>query len=215
MEKRIQKNCIELYWESIRRALLERMTAICTPSARNNLVAVEDMIDDPYHAEINAYYYIDRGQVLAERYILPTFDWECYHALREESVAKAYEMWLSHEQTKREFFLSVAEELWNFEGFFSRYEELLTKEQVEAYHAYCKKIFIEERVFLQPEWLLFSSAQWQGKMQFLYENPRVEFFCREHANALKLLPLSVLQSKEFKKMLAKKHKCKLASKLAA
>ena len=181
----------------------------------NELTTVEDMLDEPYYAELNAHFYLQRGQVLAERYILPTFDWERYHALREESVAKAYEMWLSHEQTKREFFLSVAEELWDFEGFFSRYEELLTKEQVEAYHTYCKKIFIEERVFLQPEWLLFSSAQWQGKMQFLYENPRVEFFCREHANALKLLPLSVLQSKEFKKMLAKKHKCKLAAQLAA
>ena len=211
MEKRIQKNLIESYWENIKSALLDKMTSMVSPVCRNSWVAVEEMLDDPYHAELNAYYYMQRGQVLAEVYSLPVFDWEAYHALREESTKKAYAMWELHEQTKREFFLSVAEELWGFSSFSRRYGELFSQEEIENYYAYCKKIFIEERIFLQPEWLLFSSMQWQGKEQFLYENACVEFFCRNHANALKLLPICVLQNKTFKKMLSKKFKCKVVA----
>ena len=211
MEKRIQKTCVEVYWEAAKRAVLNRTLTVSAPVYRNKLNAVEDMLDDPYHAELNAHYCLDRGQVLAERYVLPVFDWDKYRTLREEDVQKAYAMWAEHEEKKREFFLSVAEELWDFKAFTARYSELLDEEEIERYHAYCRKIFIEERVFLQPEWLLFSSAQWQGKMQFLYQNPRVEFFCQAHTDALKLLPISVLQSKAFKKMLAKKHKLKKAA----
>ena len=211
MEKRIQKTYIESYFEAAKRAVLSRMTSLSKPIYCNEVTTLEEMLDEPYHAELNAHFYLQRGQVLAERYTLPTFDWERYHALREESVAKAYEMWLLHEQEKREFFLAIAEELWNFEAFSARFEEFFSKEEIESYHAYCRKTFIEERVFLQPEWLLFSSAQWQGKIQFLYEEPRVEFFCREHAASFKLLPMYVLQSKAFKKMLVKKLKCKIAA----
>lgn len=211
MEKRIQKTCIETYFEAAKRAVLNRMVSLSKPIYRNELTAVEDMLDEPYHAELNAHFYLQRGQVLAEAYILPAFDWDKYRALREEDVRKAYATWAAHEEEKRNFFLAVAEELWDFKGFASRYEELLTQEEIENYHAYCKKIFIEERIFLQPEWLLFSSAQWRGKEEFLYENPRVEFFCREHAAAFKLLPVCVLQSKAFKKMLTKKLKCKIAA----
>ncbi len=211
MEKRMQKTCIETYFEAAKRALFNKAAAVNEPTYRNGAMAVEDMLDNPYHAELNAHFYLQRGQVLAEGYILPAFDWSKYHALREEDVQKAYAMWAEHEQKKREFFLAVAEELWNFDAFISRYEELLDKEEMERYHEYCRRIFIEERVFLQPEWLLFSSAQWQGKVEFLYENPQVEFFCRVHANAFKLLPDCVVKSKAFKKMLAKKHKCKIAA----
>ncbi len=210
MEKRIQKNYIESYWEKAKRALFNKV-AVSVTTYRNEPTAVEDILDDPYHAELNAHYYLQRGQVLAEAYVLPVFDWLKYHALREEDSRRAYVMWAEHEQKKRDFFLSVAEELWDFEAFTSRYDELLSQEEIEGYHAYCRKIFIEERVFLQPEWLLFSSAQWQGKAGFLYENPRVEFFCRTHADAFKLLPDCVVKSKAFKKMLAKKLKCKLAA----
>lgn len=208
MEKSIQRTCLELYWEAAKRAVLNRIAGANAPIYRNDLSAVEDIFDDPYHAELNAYYYLQRGQVLAERYQLPAFDWEGYHALREDSTRKAYAMWAAHEQEKRDFFLSVAEDMWNFDAFAHRYSALLSQEEIDAYHEYCKKIFIEERIFLLPEWVLFSSALWLGREAFLYEDVRVDYFCENHANALRLLPISVLQCKAFKKMLARKHKMK-------
>ena len=209
MEKRIQKNHMEAYFEGVKQAFFTKAEAYA-PTQRNVTIR-EEVLDDAYYAELNAHYYLQTGHVLDERYALPTFDWGKYHALREESVRAAYAMWAAHEEEKRSFALSLAEELWNFEAFTSRYDELLNKEEIERYREHCKKVFIEEHIFLQPEWLLFSSAQWQGKAAFLFENPRVEFFCRVHTDALKLLPISVLQSKAFKKMLAKKHKYKIAA----
>lgn len=168
----------------------------------------EDMLDNPYHTELNAHYYLQTGRVLAEDYALPSFDWTKYHAVRELDPRAARSAWEVHEEEKRRFFLSVAETLWDFAAFASRYGELISAEALEAYHAHCRKVFIEERVFLQPEWLLFSCAQWRGKANFLYQEPRVEFFCRSHGGELHLLPKCVLESKAFKEMLGKRYKIK-------
>ena len=186
--------------------ILDRMLALSLPAYGNNLSAIEDMLDDAYHAELNAHYYFQKGRVLAEAYTLPSFDWETYRDLREWNGKKAIEMWEAHETEKRRFFLEVAETLWDFTAFAKKYRELLTEEEVETYHEYCKKIFIEERVFLQPEWLLFSCAQWRGKESFLYDNSCTEFFMQAHGDALALLPEYALKSKVLKEMLAKRYK---------
>lgn len=208
MEKRIQKNYMEVYFEAVKQAFFTRTEAL---APTRSITLIEDLLDDAYYAEINAHYYLQTGHVLAERYTLPAFDWEKYRALREESVQKAYAMWAAHEEKKRDFYLSRAEELWDFDGFAARYQELLSQEEIECYHQHCKKVFIEERIFLQPEWLLFTVAQWQGKEAFLFENPRVEFFCQAHTGALKFLPSCVFTSKLFKKLLLKRYKLKMAA----
>ena len=209
MEKRIQKNYIEVYFEAVKRALFTKVEAYA-PAQRTAMVA-DDMLDDAYCVELNTHYYLQTGCVLNERYALPTFDWEKFHALREDSFQKAYKMWAVHEEEKRAFFLSLAEELWNFAGFSAQYQELLSQEEIERYHEHCRKIFIEEHIFLQPEWLLFSSAQWQGKEAFLFENPRVAFFFEAHTAALKFLHACVLTCKLFKKLLSKRYKMKMVA----
>lgn len=188
--------------------LLDRMVAISLPAYGNNLDAIEEMLDDPYHAELNAYYYFMRGRVLVEDYVFPTFDWATYHALREWDFGKAREMWEDYEEKKRSFFMSIAEELWDFWGFAERYQAWLTFEQIDAYCQYCKKLFIEERIFLQPEWLLFACEEWDGKESFLMENPCTDFFLQAHQDSLSLLPSEALNCKVFKGFLAKKYKIK-------
>ena len=195
--------------------ILDRMVAISLPAYGNDLNAIEDMLDDPYRSELNAHYYFQTGRVLAEEYVFPCFDWGKYHEIRDFDSTQARAMWELHEQEKREFFLSIAEKLWNFEGFAKRYKGLLTEERVEEYHQYCKKIFIEERIFLQAEWLLFSCIDGQGLEGFLFENPCTDFFLQAHKDMLKLLPESVLKNKTFKAMLAKKYKVKLRKILCA
>lgn len=188
--------------------ILDRMVALSIPAYRNNLNAIEEMLDDPYHSELNAHYYFQTGRVLAEEYALPVFDWDSYRETREWDGAKAREMWEMHEEKKRRVFLDIAESIWDFDGFAERYKELLTTEEVTAYHEYCKKIFIEERIFLQPQWLLFSCAQWRGKETFLYENPCTDFFLQAHGEELALLPAYVLKSKALKELLTKRYKIK-------
>lgn len=195
--------------------ILDRMVAISLPAYGNDLNAIEDMLDDPYHSELNAHYYFQTGRVLAEDYVFPAFDWEAYHELRDLDSKKAMATWLAHEEEKRNFFLSIAEKLWNFDEFAKRYKGLLTTEQVETYHEYCKKIFIEEHVFLQAEWLLFSCVDGQGMDGFLHENCSTDFFLQAHKDCLKLLPECVLKSKAFKSVLAKKYKVKLRKVLCA
>jgi hypothetical protein len=87
-------------------------------------------------------------------------------------------------------------------------QRLLTAEEVESYHEYCKKIFIEERIFLHPEWLLFSCEEWEDKERFLTENLGVDFFVQAHKDSLSLLPNEVLKCKAFKTVLSKKYKIK-------
>ena len=193
---------------NIGQKLLDRMLAISIPAYGNNLNAVEDMLDDPYHAELNAHYYFQTGRVLAEDYVFPTFDWETYHETRELDTKKAIAMWEAHEEEKRAFLLSIAERLWAFDDFAEKYQGMLSKETIEEYHDYCKKIFIEERIFLQPEWLLFACEKWQGEESFLAENPCTDFFLQAHKDSLSLLPSEVLKDKAFKAFLAKKYKIK-------
>ena len=107
-------------------------------------------------------------------------------------------MWEAHEEKKRQFFLSIAETLWDFDGFALQYGGLVSAAQMQAYHDYCRKIFIEERIFLQPEWLLFSCEKWQGAEGFLYENPCTDFFLQAHRESFSLLPEFVAESKAFK-----------------
>ena len=190
--------------------ILDRMVALSLPAYQNDLAAIEDMLDNPYHAELNAYCYFQRGHVLVETHTLPTFDWETYHELREWDFAKSREIWEVYEEEKRNFFLAVAEELWDFDGFAQRYAPLVSMEEIEAYHEYCKKIFIEERIFLQPEWLLFSCVQWRGKESFLYENPCTDFFLQAHSESLALLPDCVWKGKALKDLLLKRYKMKLS-----
>ncbi|MBP3423284.1 MAG: hypothetical protein J6K86_05920 [Clostridia bacterium] len=186
--------------------ILDRMVALSLPAYGNNLVAIEEMLDDPYHSELNAHYYFQTGRVLAEEYVLPVFDWERYREIREWDGAKAIEMWEAHEEKKRIFFLEIAETLWDFDGFTEKYKELLTEEDVAVYHEYCKKIFIEEHIFLQPQWLLFSCAQWRGKEAFLYENACTDFFLQAHREGISLLPAYALKSRALKELLAKRYK---------
>lgn len=188
--------------------LLDRMLAITIPAYGNNLNAIEDMMDDPYHSELNAHYYFQTGRVLAEDYVFPAFDWEGYHEAREWDWEKARKMWEANEEEKRNFFLSIAEKLWDFNAFAEKYQGLLTAEEVESYHEYCKKIFIEERIFLQPEWLLFTYEGWGEKESFLTENPCTDFFLQAHKDSLSLLPNEVLKCKAFKTVLSKKYKIK-------
>ena len=192
----------------IGKKILDRMVALSIPAYGNDLHAIEDSLDDPYHAELNAYYYFKTGRVLAEDYTLPAFDWENYHEIRDLDGAKGIAMWTAHEEAKRAFYLAIAEKLWDFSSFTTQYNEVLSKEKIEEYHEYCRKIFIEERIFLQPEWMLFSFAGWQGKTSFLYENPCVDFFLRAHKEALSLLPDEVLKCKAVKEAIAKKYKRK-------
>jgi hypothetical protein len=184
------------------------MLAITIPAYGNDLNAIEDMMDDPYHSELNAHYYVQNGRVLAEDYVFPSFDWEAYHEAREWDWDKARKMWEENEEKKRNFFLSIAEKLWDFNAFAEKYQGLLTAEEVEAYHEYCKKIFIEDRIFLQPEWLLFSCEEWADKESFLTENPCTDFFLQAHKDSLSLLPNEVLKCKAFKTVLSKKYKIK-------
>ena len=193
---------------NIGQKLLDRMVAITIPAYGNDLNAVEDMLDDPYHSELNAHYYFQTGRVLAEDYVFPTFDWATYHETRELDTKKAIAMWEAHEEEKRAFLLSIAERLWAFDDFAEKYQGMLSKETIEEYHDYCKKIFIEERIFLQPEWLLFACEKWQGEESFLAENPCTDFFLQAHKDSLSLLPNEVLKRKTFKAFLAKKYKIK-------
>ena len=193
---------------NIGQKLLDRMVAITIPAYGNDLNAVEDMLDDPYHAELNAHYYFQTGRVLAEDYVFPTFDWATYHETRELDTKRAIAMWEANEGEKRAFLLSIAERLWDFEAFAEKYQDMLSAETIEEYHDYCKKIFIEERIFLQPEWLLFACEQWQGVESFLMENPCTDFFLQAHKDCLSLLPGEVLKCKAFKSFLAKKYKIK-------
>ena len=116
--------------------------------------------------------------------------------------------WEAYEEEKRRFFLSVAERLWNFSDFFSDNYAWLSQEETEEYHEYCKKIFLEDRVFLLPEWALFSRRQWQGMEDFLYQNPRVDFFLHTHGDCISLLPKQVFEEKAFLKRLSKKQEKK-------
>ena len=187
--------------------ILDRMVALSIPAYGNDLRAIEDMLDDPYHAELNAHYYFQTGEVLGEDYALPAFDWENYRATREKDVEQGIAMWMAHEEKKRAFFLSIAEMLWNFDWFADQYQGLVSAEEIEAYHEYCKKIFIEERVFFQPEWLLFSSEEWTGKQSFL-QTASVDFFLQTHRDRFALLPACVLSNKTFKDLLWRKYKIK-------
>lgn len=189
--------------------ILDRMVALSIPAYGNDFGAIEETLDDPYHAELNAHYYFQTGRVLAEDYVFPVFDWEEYRELREVNSKKAIGMWEAHEEKKRDFFLAIAEKLWDFASFAENHQGDLTKEEVEEYHEYCRKIFIEERIFLQPEWLLFACPQWSGKEEFLQKNPRTDFFLQAHRERLSLLSEKVLKDKAFKELLSKKYKVKL------
>ena len=46
--------------------ILDRMVALSIPAYGNDLRAIEDTLDDPYHAELNAHYYFQTGEVLGE-----------------------------------------------------------------------------------------------------------------------------------------------------
>ena len=186
--------------------LLDRMVALSIPAYQNDLSAIEDMLDNPYHSELNAHYYLETGRVIAEDYTLPVFDWKKYHALREQDGKKARELWEAHEEEKLRFFISIAEKLWDFSSFKHKYAEWLPLEEMEGYYEYCKRAFIENRVFLQLEWLLFACPQWSGKEEFLYQNMRVDFFLRAHRECVSMLPQSVFEGKIFKKRLSKKEK---------
>ena len=188
--------------------ILDRMVAISIPAYGNDLKAIEEMLDDPYHAELNAHYYFQTGQVLAENYKFPVFNWGEYHQLRDLNSASAIAMWGRYEEKKREVFLSIAESLWNFDWFAEQYQGLVSAEQIQEYQTYCKKSFIEERIFLQPEWLLFSCERWDGVEDFLYNNLCTEFFLQTHREHFALLPADVLKSKKCREALSKKYKIK-------
>ena len=51
--------------------ILDRMVAISIPAYGNDLQAIEEMLDDPYHSELNAHYYFQKGRVLVEDHVLP------------------------------------------------------------------------------------------------------------------------------------------------
>ena len=186
--------------------LLDRVVALSIPAYQNDLSAIEDMLDNPYHSELNAHYYLETGRVIAEDYTLPVFDWVKYHALREEDGKQARTLWEAHEEEKLRFFLAIAEKLWDLPSFKRKYEEWLTQEEIESYYEYCKKVFIENRIFLQLEWLLFACPQWSRKEEFLYQNMRVDFFLCAHRECVSMLPKSVFEGKIFKKRLLKKDK---------
>lgn len=188
--------------------ILDRMVALSIPAYGDNLNAIEEMLDDPYHSELNAHYYMQTGRVLAEDYTFPAFDWDAYRELRDLDGAKAIAMWEAYEEKKRELFLSIAETLWDFEWFAEKYQGLVSEEEIAAYHDYCRKIFLEERIFLQPEWLLFSAKEWWEKADFLRNNPCTDFFLQAHKDSLGVLPDCALKSKELKETLAKKYKIK-------
>ena len=188
--------------------IIDRMVALSIPAYQNDLSAIEDMLDNPYHAELNAHYYLKTGRVIYEDYALPCFDWEAYHHIRELDSREARSIWERHEEDKLAFFLSIAEKLWDFPAFYQKYKEWFTQEEVDAYHAYCKKIFLENHIFLQVEWLLFSAVQWKGKEEFLYRNTSTDFFIRAHKESIEALPKTVFQGKAFKNLLSKKYKIK-------
>ncbi len=185
---------------------LERAVARAFPAYRNDLDAIDEMREDPYHAELNAQYYLRTGRLLTEDYHLPVFDWAENHALRELNERAAREAWEEFEEKRRRLFLSVAEGLWNYPAFAKKYRAVFSEEEMNAYYEYCKRVFIEDRVFLSLEWLLFSCPQWQGRKAFLYENPCTAYFLRAHGTRLALLPKSVFGSRTLRKILMKKYK---------
>ncbi len=217
METYLSTTCEETYWKKVRKTVEKWRSVLCREETSCNLQgrmstlvdcayvnAEEDVSDNPYYLELNAHYYLATGRILAEDYDLPAFDWAAYHALREQDGEKARKVWEAHEEEKRRFFLSVAERLWNFSSFSAKYRAWLTQEETEQYHEYCQKIFLEDRIFLLPEWLLFSCNQWRGKQAFLYQNPRVDYFLHAHGDSLSLLPKAVFEGKAFLKRLSKK-----------
>ena len=211
MEMRLQNTCRQLYWTTNLPHVQPEEEQKAEEGAlllSRVLHVDEDMLDNCYHTELNTHYYMQTGKVIAADHTLPSFDWSEYHATRENDGYAARRMWESHEEKKLAFFLSVAEELWDMPSFAMRYKEFLSKEEIEAYHEYCRKIFIEERIFLQPEWLLFSCPQWRGKEEFLNENPQVDFFIRAHGEGIRFLPLYVWQGKALKRLLSKKYRIK-------
>ena len=219
------ENCLtaigeESYWKKVQKAVAKWRLSLCRKEKSSyNLQEIlaarvvftyrdanEDILDNPYYLELNAHYYLATGRTLAEDYDLPAFDWAAYHALREQDGEKARKVWEAHEERKRRFFLSVAERLWGFSAFSAKYHAWLTQEETESYHKYCQKIFLEDRIFLLPEWLLFSCKQWGGKQAFLYENSRVDYFLHAHGDSLSLLPKAVFEGKAFLKRLSKKER---------
>ncbi len=202
-------------WGRIGSKLIERMVALHFPAYHNDLEAIDEMCDDPYHTELNAHYYLQTGRVLTEDYALPAFDWAQNRILRERDEGAALRAWEEFQKERLALFLSIAEGLWDYPMFVKKYSAVLSAKEMESYYAYCKKVFVEDRVFLQLEWLLFSCPQWQGREAFLFENARTAFFLRAHKGKYELLPACVFESRILRTLLVKKYKVKDAGKYFA